>query len=263
MAYQTLPNTFVSGSTIYSTAVSANMVALLQGYTTGSYDLWGRIIDGEEIDINSGTAGIGSAGTSTLGNTTVQTFTGESAATFASAVGVTLTLTVGGDASITGNVTAAAGDLSGNVTIGGNCDVTGSATVGGALQVSGNVYTTAWTDVGATAAAVTGYDNGSTCINSYRYMRLGNTINVSLNFGGTSTATTLSFNLPVTAGTNQIDMNFVGTGQDNNTTLPNSVPIVYTTGNTLRVDAYSTPDLNSWTSSNNKAVVAQFSYEVD
>lgn len=257
MAYQTLPNTFVSGSTIYSTAVSANMVALLQGYTTGNYDGWFQVLDSEEIDINSGTAGIGSAGTSTFGNTTVSTFTATDAADLQSTLSVTSTATVGGDASVTGNVTAAAGEFTGTLTVGG------TQTVAGDLSVTGDVYTSQWADVGAATAAVTGYDNAATCINSYRWMRLGNTVHCSINLGGASTATTLSFNLPVTAGSSQIDMGWLGTGQDNNATLQTPTVVYYTTGDTLRVDAYSRPDQQSWTNSNNKAVVAQFTYEVD
>ena len=98
MAYQTLPNTFVSGSTIYSTAVSANFVAVLQGYTTGSYDLWGRNLEAKEVTVNSagGTrAGyIGSAGT----------------AEFAGACTITGTLTANGSVSVAGSA-AVTGDL--------------------------------------------------------------------------------------------------------------------------------------------------------
>jgi len=84
MAYQTLPNTFVSGSTIYSTAVSANMVALLQGYTVGTYDGWFADLKATELDIN-GTYYINSGGTANIGSTTMAT------------------ATVAGDVALTGN----------------------------------------------------------------------------------------------------------------------------------------------------------------
>lgn len=74
MAYQTLPNTFVSGSTIYSTAVSANMVALLQGYTSGSYDGNFSDLAAKQVTIK-GAYYINSGGTANLGNTTVATLT--------------------------------------------------------------------------------------------------------------------------------------------------------------------------------------------
>ena len=252
MAYQSLPNTFVSGGTIYSTAVSGNMVALLQGYTTGVYDGWfSDVVASGGVDVGSGAASMGSGGTCVFGNTTVNTFVGNNSGTFTSGLTVGLTATVGGDVNVTGNVTAAAGE------------VTGAFTVGGDIIASGDVYTTQWTDMSAASATVTGYDNGTTCINSYRYKRLGTQMFVSLNLGGASTAATTSFNLPVTAGASQIDMNFMGTGQDNSTTLIPPVVVVYTTGDTLRVDAYSDAAAESWTASNNKAVLAQFSYEVD
>ena len=92
MAYQTIPNTFASGSVIRSTAVSANMVAVLQGYTTGSYDLWGADVKAKTLNVNSAAASIGSAGTAVFGKTTVTTLSVSSDA----AVGGTVTVT--GDA---------------------------------------------------------------------------------------------------------------------------------------------------------------------
>jgi hypothetical protein len=94
MAYQTMPNTFVSGGTIYSTAVSANMVALLQGYTSGSYDGWFRDMKASGgVEVGGGVATITSGG-GVYGQSLNMVGT--------AAVGATLT--VGGALSVTGDV---------------------------------------------------------------------------------------------------------------------------------------------------------------
>lgn len=99
MAYQTLPNTFASGSTIYSTAVSANMVALLQGYTTGTYDLWGNDLAVKEISVKSGKVYLGSGGTGVFSGavTVAGTFVGSGSVEVAGSAAVTGDLTVTGD----------------------------------------------------------------------------------------------------------------------------------------------------------------------
>ena len=93
MAYQTLPNTFVSGSTIYSTAVSANFVSVLQGYTTGNYDGWFEELKTKStLDVASGLASI-----STAGNISGQNLAAAGSATVGGAAAVTGDLSVGGD----------------------------------------------------------------------------------------------------------------------------------------------------------------------
>jgi len=91
MAYQTLPNTFTSGSTIYSTAVSAQFAAVLQGYTTGNYDGAFTDLTAKQISVNAGSVYLGSAGT------------GE----FAGAVDVADGLTVGGSSTFSASMTVA------------------------------------------------------------------------------------------------------------------------------------------------------------
>ena len=272
MAYPTLPNSFAASTPIYSSHVSGNILAVLQGYTTGTYDAYVADLACKEISVNAGNGMISSGGTATFaGNLNVagsgvvsgalslggaatigSTLDVTSATTIGSTLGVNATATIGGDVSVTGNATAAAGEFTGNLTVGGSAAVTG------------DVYTTVWADITAATAAVTGYDNGTTCINSYRWKQIGKMVWCSINLGGTSTATTMSFNLPVSAGTNQIDMYWPGAGQDNGASLSDMVVVQYTVGvGNLRVDAYVDATQAAWTNANNKALVAQWFYEVD
>lgn len=74
MAYQTLPNTFVSGAAIASTAVSANFMAALVGYQAGTYDGNFSDLAAKQLTINT-SYGITSGGTATVGKVVCATAT--------------------------------------------------------------------------------------------------------------------------------------------------------------------------------------------
>lgn len=182
MAYQTLPNTFVSGGTIYSTAVSANMVALLQGYTTGNYDGSFVDLDCDELDVGGGNVSVSSGGTATFaGNMNVA-----GSAVVSGAISGGSSLDIAGTASVDSLA------VTGDATVGGNVTVTGTATVYGDVITTN---TTDWTPSFLNSVMVSTAASG-------QYHTVGDTVYAYGTIQGTADKNDYEIvTLPVTAAT--------------------------------------------------------------
>ena len=139
---------------------------------------------------------------------------------------------------------------------------TDSVTVDGDVSVTGDIYTTAWTDYTA-SSTITGWVNDPpTTAAIIKYKLIGKLCYVVFYLDGTSNATTVGFTLPYTSVNDGLSfggaMEFAA---DNSNTLT-VAGRVRVSPNTATANCFTDMAAGAWTNSNNKFVKGEFFYEV-
>lgn len=127
-----------------------------------------------------------------------------------------------------------------------------------AVVPSGDVYTVAWTDYGATSTVV-GW--AATPTKNIMYKLIGKTCFVQVLIDGTSNDTVVTFTLPYTSANTNASTNAAVYGYDNGAGLTGACR-AYLAVNSSTVTVYSDMNTGAWTNTGNKGIYGQFWFEI-
>lgn len=150
-------------------------------------------------------------------------------------------------------------DTAGNIGI-GTTNPGEKLEVAGNAKVTGDIYSTAWTDYGGTST-IAGWSGTPTV--RIHYKKLGNLVFVNFRISGTSNATNVSFTLPYTSVViSSYYIRVACQGEDNGVWLDNPSLITFEgNSSTVNIAKSFSSGLVMWTSSGEKLVIGQFWYE--
>ncbi|HLC44174.1 MAG TPA: hypothetical protein VJK08_03570, partial [Patescibacteria group bacterium] len=137
-------------------------------------------------------------------------------------------------------------------------NIDGSTSFGGAVSVTGDIYTTAWTDYSATSTIV-GWSSYTT--QQIYYKKVGKMVFASFVLAGTSNSTSVTFTLPVTAAAAPGSWgNSLFDTRDNGSVLTTAGRCYILAGGTT-VTCNSNGGAGAWTNSGTKQVNGELWYE--